>query len=250
LLKVLVTAYFDPATAGNQSLRQTLSYFLPVFCHSAPANAMMMAEITVSELHALLIRRDSFDGVEDQEMVSPTTIAAHFIEWTDPRKAAPAAEKDWSLHAVIARDALERICANSCNKEERKLLVGGLVAKCHLTKEAGRELLKEVYENVVEAIEAKVMAEAAGKNTLAKVEVTVGKLLAEIQEEEGGDVTVVPARDGEDEDGEEEEAEAEADLTVIPEETAEGEAEPAVQEEEDDDKTPVVTEDEHDDEDE
>jgi condensin complex subunit 3 len=250
LLKVLVTAYFDPATAGNQSLRQTLSYFLPVFCHSAPANAMMMAEITVSELHALLIRRDSFDGVEDQEMVSPTTIAAHFIEWTDTRKAAPAAEKDWSLHAVIARDALERICANSCNKEERKLLVGGLVAKCHLTKEAGRELLKEVYENVVEAIEAKVMAEAAGKNTLAKVEVTVGKLLAEIQEEEGGDVTVVPARDGEDEDGEEEEAEAEADLTVIPEETAEGEAEPAVQEEEDDDKTPVVTEDEHDDEDE
>ncbi|KAA8900748.1 nuclear condensing complex subunit [Sphaerosporella brunnea] len=251
LLKVLVTAYFDPATARNQSLRQTLSYFLPVFCHSAPANALMMANIAVTELHTLIVLRSSFDEGEDEDMVSLNTIAAHLVEWTDPRKTAPAAEKDWTTHAIVARDALERICVNGCTKDERKLLVTGLISKCCLSKDAGKDLLKEVYENVVQAIEAKVIKEALGKNALSKVEVTVGKLLAEIQQEEGGDETVLPAADGDEEEGgEEEEEEEDVDMTVIPEKAAEEPEAEVEPEPEDDDRTPVVTEAEDEDDDE
>lgn len=35
-LKTLVIAYFEPASSHNQSVRQALNYFLPVFCYSRP----------------------------------------------------------------------------------------------------------------------------------------------------------------------------------------------------------------------
>jgi len=210
----------------------------------------MMSRITVTEFHHLLALRATLDEGEDQDMVSPTLIAAHFIEWTDPRKSSPAVkDRDCTQHAIIACDALERICSQGCPKEERKLLVLGLIAKCCLPKEAGRELLKEVYEHVTEAIDGRVVAEAAAKNALAKVEVSVGKLLVELQEEERdeGEATVVPGRG----DGEEEEEEMEA--TAVPEPTGEEEVHtadegPRTADEEEREVTPVVTEDEGDDE--
>ncbi|KAF8253100.1 hypothetical protein K440DRAFT_577011 [Wilcoxina mikolae CBS 423.85] len=256
LLKVLVTAYFDPATVGNHTLRQILSYFLPVFCHSSSANALMMANIAVDEFHRLFNLRLCLDG-EDQEMVSATVIAAHLLDWTDPRKTvSPRAggklsEKvvDATPHAIIARDALEKICFSSTAKEERKLLANAIVAKCYIPKEAGKVLLTEVYDTVTQAIETKVMTtgEASGRNVLAKVEVSVGKLLSQIQEEEGGDATMV--RGEEETGGEEDEEEEEGDVTIVPEtkEAGEEEEEAEVDQGEESERTPAVTEDEEED---
>jgi condensin complex subunit 3 len=214
-----VNCYFDPATAENQTLRQILSYFLPVYCHSAASNTLSMARITVSSFHTLLaIRAAALDEDDSNSMVSPTSIAAQIMEWTDPRRTVASAGRagvkekvlDATPHAIIARDLLDRVTSNGCNKEERKLLVNGFLGKCYLPKEAGRDLLQEVYEKVTDVIEANLVAEAAGRNILNKVEVTVGKVLAEIREEEG-EQTVMPsgAEDNEQEDGEEEEGEGE-----------------------------------------
>lgn len=84
LLKVLVVAYFDPATVDNQSLRQILTYFFPVYCHSRPESQCRMASIVVATVHALMVLRDGLG--EEEEMVSPTTIASQLADWTDPRK--------------------------------------------------------------------------------------------------------------------------------------------------------------------
>ncbi|CRK48251.1 hypothetical protein BN1723_020491, partial [Verticillium longisporum] len=42
LLKTLIIAYFDPSSAHNQSVRQALNYFLPVFCFSRAENQELM----------------------------------------------------------------------------------------------------------------------------------------------------------------------------------------------------------------
>jgi condensin complex subunit 3 len=45
ILKVLVETYFDPASAQNEPLKQALSYFFPVYCHSVPENQYCMARV-------------------------------------------------------------------------------------------------------------------------------------------------------------------------------------------------------------
>ena len=45
ILKVLVETYFNPITAQNDPLKQALSYFFPVYCHSVPENQYRMARV-------------------------------------------------------------------------------------------------------------------------------------------------------------------------------------------------------------
>lgn len=45
ILKVLVETYFNPASARNDPLKQALSYFFPVYCHSVPENQYSMARV-------------------------------------------------------------------------------------------------------------------------------------------------------------------------------------------------------------
>ena len=47
ILKVLVETYFDPVASQNEPLKQALSYFFPVFCHSVPDNQYCMARVCV-----------------------------------------------------------------------------------------------------------------------------------------------------------------------------------------------------------
>ena len=84
LLKQMVLAYFDPETQGNPSLRQALTYFLPVYCHSRRRNAETMARVAVPVLHSLAERAEDLD--EEEEMVGSSLVAAQLCDWTDPRK--------------------------------------------------------------------------------------------------------------------------------------------------------------------
>jgi condensin complex subunit 3 len=125
LLKTLVIAYFEPASAGNQSVRQALNYFLPVFCYSRAENQDLMRSVALDALHTLYNVREGFDDEDadiDDEMVSLSTIAACLVDWTDPRKCySPGAgsldtEKknvNGDVHLDFARDILERLSGNA-----------------------------------------------------------------------------------------------------------------------------------------
>ena len=130
LLKTLVIAHFEPASAGNQSVRQALNYFLPVFCFSRAENQDLMRAVALDALHTLYNVREGFDDddadIED-EMVSLSTIGACLVDWTDPRKCfSPAAgaggvgsvEKhvNADVHLEFARDAIERLDGNAPSK--------------------------------------------------------------------------------------------------------------------------------------
>lgn len=89
LLKTLVVAYFDPATADNQSVRQALNYFLPVFCYSRAENQQLMGAVALDAMRALLNVREGLeddDADVDGEMASMASIGACLVDWTDPRK--------------------------------------------------------------------------------------------------------------------------------------------------------------------
>jgi condensin complex subunit 3 len=131
LLKALVVAYFDPGTTENLGLRQSLTYFLPVYCHSRAENQARMQSIAVNAIHTLILLHDNLD--EEEEMVSPSIIASHIADWTDPRKVVggPAMESmfdengkkidlertvDCTVHLDIALEVLEKI-QGSCSSK-------------------------------------------------------------------------------------------------------------------------------------
>ena len=89
LLKTLVVAYFDPATADNQSVRQALNYFLPVFCYSRAENQQLMGAVALDAMRSLFNVREGLeddDADVDGEMASMASIGACLVDWTDPRK--------------------------------------------------------------------------------------------------------------------------------------------------------------------
>jgi condensin complex subunit 3 len=49
ILNVLVETYFNPTSAQNDALKQALSYFFPVYCHSVPENQYRMARVCRSQ---------------------------------------------------------------------------------------------------------------------------------------------------------------------------------------------------------
>lgn len=122
LLKTLVVLYFDPSTAHNQGVRQTLSYFLPVYSFSRKENQDRMQKNALDALHKLFEVQETIDdeGDAETEMVGLATIGAHLIDWTDPRKCYvpgnqltldDAAKKavNGDVHLEFARDLLERL---------------------------------------------------------------------------------------------------------------------------------------------
>ena len=123
LLRTLVVLYFDPSTAHNQGVRQTLTYFLPVYSFSRKENQDRMRRIATDALHKLYEVQETLNDEEDAEaeMVSLSTIGAHLVDWTDPRKcyihgnqltlgdegAKKAVNGD--VHLELAKDLLERL---------------------------------------------------------------------------------------------------------------------------------------------
>ncbi|PWW72815.1 hypothetical protein C7212DRAFT_359859 [Tuber magnatum] len=197
LLKVLVIAYFDSATVDNQSLRQILTYFLPVYCHSRPENQTRMQKITVSTIHQLLLIRENLG--EEEEMVSITTTASQMVDWTDPRKNVGGGvqagrggieEKivDPNVHVDLALDTLERVSSSSCNKEEKKVLCT-MLGKLYIPADAAPEKLRELYELVTQAIGDKVATDAPSRNALNKLELSLGKVVSELERDGATEVT-------------------------------------------------------------
>jgi condensin complex subunit 3 len=200
VLKAFTLTYFDPETATNPALRQALSYFLPVYCHSKLKNAKLMSEIAVPVISKLLIMRD--DNVEDEEvdeMVGWPVITAHLAEWTDGRKVVGATElgldgKTSTIaeaeepHIQLAIEILERALTSTCSKDERKpllSLLGKLFIAPSGTTQKGEEgavdeeSFRTLHELVSEAVEGKIGTDATQRNALIKLEATLTKRLGE-----------------------------------------------------------------------
>jgi len=229
LLKQLVVAYFDPDTADNAQLRQSLSYFLPVYCHSRAENATRMVSVACSVIAKLATIREAFleevaDAEEEEDgMVKLSAVGNMLLDWTDPRKifgfaeatggggasAAATADGASETHYVFAETILERLVTSQVSKDEKKVLFS-VLGRLHLPP-AGcdGERLKTVLELVAEAVDTKAASDATSRNVLTKLQTVLLKQMHDVMTLErgggGAEETVVEstevAQDGEDETG-------------------------------------------------
>lgn len=132
LLRMLTIAYFNPDLASNSSLRQSLSYFLPVYCHSRKENAQRMGRMAMSVVSWCMSAKEELDvEAEDEttsEMVGLAVVTAHLVDWTDSRKLAAVllgqssnseSEADCNIHLQIAEEILEKVlgvCSSESNQ--------------------------------------------------------------------------------------------------------------------------------------
>jgi condensin complex subunit 3 len=198
ILKAFTLTYFDPETAVNPALRQALSYFLPVFCHSKLKNAQLMAQIAVPIVSKLLLMREETLDEEIDEMVSWPVITGHLSEWTDGRKVVGATElgldgktsttsEAEEPHIHLSIEVLERSLTNVCSKDERKPLLA-LLGKLFIapsssndaSSASNEENLTTLHALVTEAVEGKIGMDATQRNYLAKLESSLTKRLGEV----------------------------------------------------------------------
>ncbi|KAA8564450.1 hypothetical protein EYC84_011385 [Monilinia fructicola] len=194
LLKTLVVLYFDPSTAHNQGVRQTLTYFLPVYCYSRAENQDRMRGVALDAMHKLFEAQDDDEDAE-AEMVGLGTIGAHLVDWTDPRKCyvpgnqltlsdeATKKAVNGDVHLDFAMDILERL--NSSMRLEEKKTLTPLLAKLHISPASSEDKLRATFEEVSEAVENKKLGlDATGRNALFKIHVTLGKIVNALAEKD------------------------------------------------------------------
>ena len=218
LLKALVVAYFDPGTAGNLALRQALSYFLPVYCHSKRENQERMGRVAVGAIHALFLIQEDVD--EEEEMVGLGVVAAQMVEWTDPRrvvvlggsggeeggmvdemgKLKAGKEVNGDVHLDLGIDVLEKVLGSGCNSmlslassvdidsgllivvshatEDERKALASIFAKLYVTANADPEKLRTLQDLVTEAVDDKVLSDAPSRNSLSKLQAALTKVAA------------------------------------------------------------------------
>ena len=130
LLKQAVVCFFDPSTKDNAGVRQALSYFLPVYCHSRKQNMERMANIAGSVMHSVVDLGEELD--EDEEMVGISVVGNLLVDWTDARKLVVLDEAaiswdeagrkqakavDGDVHLVLAQSLLKRTLNPACSSE-------------------------------------------------------------------------------------------------------------------------------------
>ena len=129
LLKQMVVCYFNPATKDNPEVRQALSYFLPVYCHSRRENMRTMANVVGEVMHSLV---DMSEELGAEEMVGVSTVGNMLVDWTDARKLVVQDEAaiswdevgskevkavDRDVHLDLAKSLLQRIIYHGCPSE-------------------------------------------------------------------------------------------------------------------------------------
>lgn len=130
LLKQAVVCFFDPATKGNPAVRQALSYFLPVYCHSRRENMERMAYAVPGVLHAVLCLEEELS--EEEEITSIGVVGSMLVDWTDARKLVVQNDSHFSwdeagrreikavngdIHLDLAEKLLEKVMSHGCTSK-------------------------------------------------------------------------------------------------------------------------------------
>ncbi|KAI2601893.1 condensin subunit Cnd3 [Hypoxylon sp. NC1633] len=193
LLKTLIVAYFDPSTAGNQSVRQALNYFLPVFCFSRAESQELMGSVALDALHSLYNVREGLDDDDmdvGDEMASLSTIGACLVDWTDPRKCytpgipmdADKKNVNGDVHLDLARDIIDKLNSNF-SKEEKKV-IAPLLGKLYISPASSEDKTRTLYEDVSVAVGENLVSDATGRNALYKIHVSLGKIVNQLGEQD------------------------------------------------------------------
>ncbi|CAG8487553.1 10782_t:CDS:10 [Ambispora gerdemannii] len=166
ILQELVVLYFNSETVENLRLRQCLSYFLPVYCHSSHENQKIFVPAFME------LNRIHMNKSKSQEMTPPIQIAQQLIDWTDPNQVVKSEiiqeEIDYGLQADIAIDILKELFLEQ-NRDTRKLLCQILI-KIHVDENASILRLKKLAFLTGNLKQRRPLKDATAKNAVNKFE--------------------------------------------------------------------------------
>ncbi|KAK8850500.1 hypothetical protein IAR55_004418 [Kwoniella newhampshirensis] len=169
VLQSLVLLYFSPETAENQPLRQCLTYFLPVYCYSAPENQRRMLSI-FSDTFGMLSQLA--EEIEDEEMPPLAQMGLMMVDWLDPQKMVEreGVMVDTTVHFDLASVVLKAVLTET-SKESRKALISFL-SKLNLpeAEEVDSYKVKSLIALVAAIRSKRPFHDAASRNALTKFE--------------------------------------------------------------------------------
>lgn len=151
------------------------------------------------------------DLEEDEDMVSPSQIAMQIIDWTDPRRLVDLSKsatdlemldedtstRNRSIHVDLAMSIMAQMKKGSstspasvldeyfliCETEEERKILCSMLGKLYLPADADADKLKELYDQVSEAVSGKLVTDALSKTSLNKLEQSLGKIVGSLEEE-------------------------------------------------------------------
>ncbi|KZT24842.1 hypothetical protein NEOLEDRAFT_1134516 [Neolentinus lepideus HHB14362 ss-1] len=174
VLKSLVFAYVSPDTAGNQELRQCLSYFFPVYCYSSPANQRRMQQIFVPIFEELLQLYKDLD--DDREMISPANIVAMFVDWTDPQKAVAARGQvaDVLIHLDLATEIIRALFSKDMQKEDKKVLCQ-VLSKLYIPDAVDDDKIRSLKVLMYNLTSRRPLRDTAASNAFTRFDAAISK---------------------------------------------------------------------------
>ncbi|TFK48905.1 ARM repeat-containing protein [Heliocybe sulcata] len=174
VLKSLVFAYVSPETAGNQELRQCLSYFFPVYCYSSPANQRRMQKIFVPIFEELSQVYKELD--DEQEMITPASVVAMFVDWTDPQKAVAVRGQaaDDLVHVDLATEIVRALFGKDMQKEDKKALCQAF-SKLYMPENVDDDKIRTLKLLMHNLTSRRPLRDTTANNALARFDAAISK---------------------------------------------------------------------------
>lgn len=175
LLKEMMVLYYSPQNADNQSLRQNLAYFFPVYSFSSLDHQIAMTSVLVATLKRVARLYDSLEPDEKEDAVTLLSISNQLVDWTNPQKLVPRdVEQSGQMEVILPM--LRRLA--TCEKEESRALASAL-SKVHITTHPEAPTL---LENINESTE--FCSDAITKRLIIKFKTNFEKLQSKLDSDE------------------------------------------------------------------
>ncbi|KAF9586163.1 hypothetical protein BGW38_009060 [Lunasporangiospora selenospora] len=184
ILRAMITLYFDPETAGNNHLRQCLSYFLQVYFQSSYDNQVMLSEIFCPTIIQLIEMQQEAKG----EMPTPVLMAQQLLEWCEPRRLygqeqgnehVDDMKYDYGLQADIAIGLVKAMFTKPANIRRH---LPGILHKTRLDADSGDIRLKKLTLLIGNLKAKRPMTESMSKKYLLTVEKNILKMFEDAPE--------------------------------------------------------------------
>lgn len=147
ILQDLIAAYFHPSNGHNNSLKQTLSFCLPVYAFSHNNHQSKLAQVTGSCIFKLLTDKYSMDPDYFREL-NLTLIVQQFIHWCDPVNLVNKSDMKYEAPLLQVGNFLQLI-EQVPQKPAKKIVINNL-NKVGLHENLGSNTLRVLLGSIEE----------------------------------------------------------------------------------------------------
>ncbi|EGF76593.1 hypothetical protein BATDEDRAFT_92549 [Batrachochytrium dendrobatidis JAM81] len=155
-LLALLILYYHPSTAHLQRLRQSLSYFFPIYGHSKP---WQLKEIFVRSILSF----SEMTRASPSSMLQPITIASQILDWLSTPLHADSNNVDATFYADLAISCLT--AATDASPVNRRLMCQ-VISKLQLSSSLPADKIEQM-QILVEQLQS-IMSDPSSINALKK----------------------------------------------------------------------------------